>query len=177
MLIGEQTPAGLAPPASLLRALLDQTDLRLLPEEDGVLVWANADWVRADGDGLITSPRASSDPGLRGLGVAAGLVAVGACITEGTLRRRRAPKRRLRNGSPSEGDGGPKSAGAKHEHEAEAGAALDEAPAAEVDAESPGQVGHEPPVGTSAVEGGRVDNGIDEVEGASVAVPAEAAEP
>jgi GT2 family glycosyltransferase len=138
VLIGEQTPPGLAPPAGLLRALLNQTDLRLLPEEDGVLVWANTDWLPADGDGLIVSPRASSDPGLRGVGVAGGLVTVGACITEGAIRRRRAPKRRVRKGSPSPGDGGGERSGAAHEHGPESSAGFAAAPAAVVNAESLG---------------------------------------
>jgi hypothetical protein len=104
VLIGEQTPQRLMPPAGLLSALQAQTDLRQLPDEDGVLVWANVDWVPADGDGVITPAGASSDPGLRAFGVAGGLLVAGACIAEGIVRRRRAPRRRVRGNSPAAGE-------------------------------------------------------------------------
>jgi GT2 family glycosyltransferase len=98
VLIGEQTPRRYVPPGGLVTALQAQTDLRQLPEEDGVLVWANADWIPADGDGLLEAPVASSGAWLRALGVAGGLLTVGACLIEGVVRRRRATRRR---GQPS----------------------------------------------------------------------------
>jgi GT2 family glycosyltransferase len=103
LLTGEQTAPRLPPPAGLVTALRAQSDLRQLPEEGGVLVWANADWVPADGDGVISDPRASSDPGLRALGVAGGLLVAGACVTEGVVRRRRAPRRVSRDSAPASG--------------------------------------------------------------------------
>jgi GT2 family glycosyltransferase len=99
VLLGEQTPQRLMPPAGLLHALEGQTDLRQLPEEGGVLVWANIDWRPADGDGSITPPGAASDTGFRALGVAGGLLVAAACVIEGIVRRRRGPRRRARPGS------------------------------------------------------------------------------
>jgi hypothetical protein len=77
----------------LVRALDSQTDLRQLPPEDGVLVWANAAWVPANGAGTVASAGGGSKTG-RLIGVAAALVAVFACLAEGVTRRRRAGRRR-----------------------------------------------------------------------------------
>jgi hypothetical protein len=93
VLLGEQTPALALPPSSLLRALEAQTDLRQLPREDGVLVWANAAWAPADGAGTL-GPGASSGTVLGAFGVAGALLVALGCLGEGIVRRRRAPRRR-----------------------------------------------------------------------------------
>jgi hypothetical protein len=93
VLIGVQTPPPAPPPPALVRALDSQTDLRQLPPEDGVLVWANAAWVPANGAGTVASAGGGSKTG-RLIGVAAALVAVFACLAEGVTRRRRAGRRR-----------------------------------------------------------------------------------
>ncbi|MGD0082258.1 MAG: glycosyltransferase [Acidimicrobiales bacterium] len=120
VLTGEQTPPASLPPRGLVLALEDQVDLRQLPEEDGVLVWANTDWVSADGPGSIARPGASSNAVLRGLGVAAGLVVILATVGEGVIRRR-VPRRRALAGSPGSRDSAPPGG------ESEVGAAAGEA--------------------------------------------------
>lgn len=146
VLIGEQTPPLLMPPAGLVNALQDQTDLRQLPDEDGVLVWLNVDWVAADGPGLIATPGASSDAGLRALGVAGGLLVVAACVVEGIVRRRRrgvsSRARSRTRASEGETDG--------------RGAAGGGGPG-EVGVDEPGAAGGEGP----ALSEGGVDDGVD----------------
>jgi GT2 family glycosyltransferase len=93
VLVGEQTPPPAPPPPALLRALDSQTDLRQLPPEDGVLVWANAAWVPGNGAGAEAS--AGSGNGTdRLIGVVLALLAILACLAEGVTRRRRAGRRR-----------------------------------------------------------------------------------
>jgi len=89
VLTGEQIPPPALPPKGLVRALLAQVDLRQLPEEDGVLVWANTAWAPADGPGVIARKGASSGAVLRELGAAAALVVLLSAIAEGVVRRRR----------------------------------------------------------------------------------------
>jgi hypothetical protein len=93
VLIGEQTPPPAPPPPPLVRALDSQTDLRQLPPEDGVLVWANAAWVPRNGDGAEASVGSGNRTG-RLTGVALALFVALACLAEGVTRRRRAGRRR-----------------------------------------------------------------------------------
>ena len=93
-LIGEQTPPSALPPADLLQALEAQTDLRQLPNEDGVLVWENAAWTPADGAGTVSRAGSSSGETLRALGVAGALLVILGCVAEGVVRRR-GPRQRL----------------------------------------------------------------------------------
>jgi GT2 family glycosyltransferase len=99
-LIGVQSPPVALPPTGLLRALEAQTDLRQLPNEAGVLVWANVAWTPADGTGTVLRSDASSGVVLRALGTAAALVVILGCLVEGVIRRR-APRRRGVEASPS----------------------------------------------------------------------------
>ncbi|HXY46022.1 MAG TPA: glycosyltransferase [Acidimicrobiales bacterium] len=105
-LIGVQTPPATLPPPVLLRALEAQTDLRQLPNEDGVLVWANAVWTPADGAGTLLRPGATAGGALRACGIAGALLVILGCIVEGVVRRR-APRRRLMEaeGAGAEGAG------------------------------------------------------------------------
>ncbi len=91
-LIGEQAPALALPPRGLVSALEAQSDLRQLPIDDGMLVWANARWTPRDGLGTLSRPGSSSLGVFALVGVAVGLLVICSCIVEGVVRRRR-PRR------------------------------------------------------------------------------------
>jgi GT2 family glycosyltransferase len=93
-IIGQQSPPLAPPPLSLVQALQAQSDFRELPVEAAIAVFQNVAWVTGDGQGTVKRPGATSSPGLRGAGLAVGLLVVAACTGEGFLRRRRL--RRLR---------------------------------------------------------------------------------
>jgi GT2 family glycosyltransferase len=93
-LIGEQAPVPALPPRGLVTGLEAQTDLRQLPNDDGMLVWANARWTPQDGLGTLSGPGSASLGGFALVGVAAGLLVICSCIVEGVLRRRRPRPRR-----------------------------------------------------------------------------------
>ncbi len=92
-LIGVQATSPAMPPPELVQALQNQTDLRQLPNEDGVLVFENVAWLPADGTGTLAPARPARSTLPRTLGVVGALVLAAACIFEG-LWRRRAPRRR-----------------------------------------------------------------------------------
>jgi GT2 family glycosyltransferase len=97
VLAGVQSAPRAALVEGFVQSLESQNDLRALPEEDGVMVFANADWVPSDGDGLVGgNARASSVP--RDLGLAAGLLVSLAALSEGIVRRRARRDRRGRGG-------------------------------------------------------------------------------
>ncbi len=89
VLIGVQSPPAADLPPDLLPVLRQQSDLRELPTEDGVVVFQNVDWGRVEISGALPSASTSSSAVLRGIGSGAGLVVILAAIAEGFARRRR----------------------------------------------------------------------------------------
>lgn len=92
-LAGVQTAAPAPPPAGLVPALENQTDLRQLPNEDGVVVFENVDWAPSDGTGTLVATGTARATAPRTIGAVGALLVAAGCILEG-VRRRRAPRRR-----------------------------------------------------------------------------------
>ncbi|MGH9169309.1 MAG: glycosyltransferase [Acidimicrobiales bacterium] len=107
VLPGEQYPPRGQLPVNLVASLDAQTDLSQLPEEGGVLVFANADWTVVDGTGLVAGTVAGPSPAPRGIGVGFGLLATALAISEGLFRRRRLRGRRTASRPAGERDPAP----------------------------------------------------------------------
>lgn len=113
----QSPPVVAAPPARLLSALGDQSDLVERPVEAGADVFDNADWSYTDGSGTAEDLRAGASPmspRWRDAGLALGLATLIAAIAEGVRRRRSWDSRSDRTepgdsppgggGQPGEGD-------------------------------------------------------------------------
>jgi hypothetical protein len=105
---GVQVPPSFPPPASLVRALQEQSDLRELPTEGGVLLFENTAWPVAGSPPnsvvALAAGSAGTPRSLRTLGLATSLFVIALSSAEGVVRRRRRHRRaRSRTSVPLDG--------------------------------------------------------------------------